>query len=450
LDFIHPDDRGMVVERYQKRLRRERFIDVYPFRIIDKWGKTRWVEINVVFVNWAGRPATLNFLTDITSRRAMEEELLKVQKLESIGVLAGGIAHDFNNILTAILGNISLAKIYSEGGDRAGERLTEAEKACLQAQALTQQLLTFSKGGAPVKKVLSVSQLVSDSSLFALRGSNVRSEMSVPDDLWTVEADEGQIGQVIGNLVINADEAMPLGGVIHVQAENVTMTASDGLPIRDGKYVRVSVTDYGVGIPQEILPRIFDPYFTTKQKGSGLGLTTAYSIVKNHDGLITVESRPGVATTFHVYLPASEKEEEPRQDSEEQLIRGKGRILLMDDEETIRDLAAEMLSLMGYEVVLAEHGAEAIDLYKSARISSRPFDAIIMDLTVRGGMGGREAIEILSKIDPNIKAIVSSGYSSDPIMADYGKYGFSGVAAKPYTASELGEILSKVLKQRES
>ena len=446
-DFIHADDRELVMQRFQQRLRGEPVPEIYPFRAVDNEGACKWVEINVVTINWDGRPATLNFIVDITARKKMEEEAVKIDKLESIGLLAGGIAHDFNNILTAILGNISLASNDLRQEHKAFGRLREAEKACLRAQSLTQQLLTFSKGGSPIKKIADISKILEECCVFSLRGSNVGCQFAVPDDLWPVEIDEGQINQVISNLVINADQAMPRGGAINVEAANVVVTRDDGLPLPNGNYVKISVKDYGSGMPKEYLQRIFDPYFTTKHKGSGLGLATSYSIVKNHGGLITVESELGSGSVFHVYLPASHQAKRPREDLEDKPLVGKGKILFMDDEELIRDLANEILSLMGYEVVLVRDGEEAIAWYKEAQESSAPFDAVIMDLTVPGGMGGYEAMNILRKIDPNVRAIVSSGYSTDPVMADYKKYGFKGIVPKPYTVKDLAEILHKVMAE---
>ena len=243
-------------------------------------------------------------MSDITQRRRMEEELLKVQKLESVGVLAGGIAHDFNNILTAVLGSISLARMYDDPGEK-DESLSEAESACLQARDLTQQLLTFSRGGAPIRKTTSIAELLRDSAIFALRGSNVRRDFIMPEDLWPVEIHQGQMSQVINNIVINADQAMPDGGIVRICGENVAIGADSDLPLQAGAYIRVSIDDDGVGIPQEYLGQVFDPYFTTKQGGSGLGLAAAYSIVKKHDGHIVAESEVGVGTTFRIYLPAS-------------------------------------------------------------------------------------------------------------------------------------------------
>ena len=382
---------------------------------------------------------------DMTEKRRAEQELLRAEKMESVGVLAGGIAHDFNNILTLILGNISLAKTVTDAESKAFELLAHAEKACWRARDLTQQLLTFAKGGAPVRKTITLSSIIRDATAFALSGSNVRCDFAIPERLWPVEADEGQIGQVVNNLVINADQAMPSGGLIRVSAENVGLSPESGLPIPSGKYVKLAVRDQGIGISREHLPKIFDPYFTTKQKGSGLGLATAYSVIKNHDGHITVESQLGVGSTFFIYLPASEKEIQRQETFKEKIIVGQGKVLVMDDEEAIRQLARDILTPCGYQVVIAKDGAEAIELFKKAKKSRRPFHAVILDLTVPGGMGGKETIEKLLAIDRNVKAIVSSGYSNDPIMADFGEHGFRAVVAKPYDIRELAAIVHHVI-----
>jgi len=383
---------------------------------------------------------------DITEKRRAERELLKADKLESLGVLSGGIAHDFNNILTSILGNISIAKMFAKPGDKIFERLEEAENDCMRARVLTQKILTFSRGGAPIMKTAFISELLRDSASFALSGSNVRCEFSIPDDLWRIEVDEGQIAQAISNLIINASQAMPGGGVINLLAENIVVDEKQGIPLNNGGYVKISVTDHGIGIPKEHFQQIFDPYYTTKRGGSGLGLAIAYSIVKRHNGYIDVKSIPGKETTFSIYLPASPKEALAEKESGEKIRGGKGKILVMDDEKMIRDVVGDMLGILGYEAGFAKDGAEAVELYKKAEQSVRPFDAVIMDLTVPGGMGGKEAVRKLAEIDPEVKAIVSSGYSDDPVMADFRKYGFSNVVAKPYNIKELGDALYEVLK----
>jgi PAS domain S-box-containing protein len=444
-ELIHPDDRAMVLERHRRRIVGESPPSIYAFRIIDGDGSVKWVEINAVLIDWEGRPATLNFLTDITARRQMEEELLKVQKLESVGLLAGGIAHDFNNILTAILGNISVAKMQLPPEERARPRLEAAERAALDAQSLTRQLLTFSRGGAPIKQLSNIAETIDDTCRFALRGSNVAYESSVQKNLRAVEIDQGQINQVINNLVINADQAMPDGGSVRVSVENVTVGSDDGLPLEPGEYLRLSIRDTGPGIPEEDLPKIFDPYFTTKEKGSGLGLTTSYSIIKNHGGFITVESDLGQGAAFHIYLPASDAQVDHDPESGGISPVGGAKILVMDDEESIRETSSQMLTMIGFEVETAEDGDRAIELYQAAMEASDPFDAVIMDLTIPGGTGGIEAIHRLRELHPEVKAIVSSGYSNDPIMSEYEKHGFNGVVTKPYTARELVKTLTRIL-----
>jgi PAS domain S-box-containing protein len=461
---------------------------------------------------------------DITERKRMEDELQRAQRLESLGVLAGGIAHDFNNILGSIIGSFSLLKLHARAGDRFFDWLTKAEKAAFRARDLTQQLLTFSKGGrAPAKKTISISELLEETVSFSSRGSKVKCEFAMPDNLWPVEADVGQISQVINNLTINAIEAMPRGGTISIHAENVVIDggggrgrvsegsgvraievrdegigtsrasgegsgagcgagsasgegsgvgcgtsrtsgegsgaaderggashlvsrARAGLPMEEGRYVKVSIQDQGIGIPRENLQRVFDPYFTTKQTGTGLGLANSYSIIKKHGGYITAESEVGVGTTFHIYLPASEQELfAVKEIVEEGFLPGQGKILFMDDQQTIRDMVGEMLMDLGYEVEFAREGSEAIEFYEQAQKSGQAFDAVILDLTVPGGMGGQEAIQRLREIDPAIKAIVSSGYSNDQIMTEYQEHGFCGAIAKPYEIKELARVLSKTL-----
>jgi PAS domain S-box-containing protein len=387
---------------------------------------------------------------DITEKRKIEEELAKAGKIESLGILAGGIAHDFNNILTAIVGNISLAKMSIGENTEVSRILTDAEKASARAQDLTYQLLTFAKGGAPVKRTADIAQIIRETVGFALRGSKTRCEFRLPEELYPVEFDEGQISQVINNLIINADQAMPQGGVISIIGQNISAEQINHPIIKQGKWVKTSIKDTGVGIPDQYLGKVFDPFFTTKQKGSGLGLAISYSIVKRHDGYIDVESTPGVGTTFHLYFPASEaKIAETAKDSE-RLTPGAGKIIIMDDDEGILTAASMALTKLGYQVGVARDGGSAIELYQAAMNTPKPFDALIMDLTVPGGLGGKETIAILRQIDPNIKAIVSSGYSNDPIMSEYAKYGFSGMICKPYKAQQLGRVLQDVLSKPKS
>ncbi len=408
----------------------ERTIDATAARIRDGLGK--FIGVVLVF-------------RDITERIRMEEELLKTTKLESVGVLAGGIAHDFNNLLTVIMGNVSLAKMTLGENASAQALLSKSERASLQAKALTQQLLTFARGAPPLKKTVSLGMILADSLNLTLSGSNVRRELVLEDDLWLVDADEGQIAQVFNNLIINAIQAMPKGGTVTLRAENVSIDESMGLPLTQGRYVRIVVSDEGEGIPESHYNRIFDPYFTTKPTGSGLGLATAYAIIKNHSGLIRVDSPSENGTSFAVYLPASKnlsKKEAPDMGS---ATNGKGRILVMDDEEGIRDVVAHMLRAIGYDPTLAADGKEAIDLYSLAMDCDAKYDALIMDLTVPGGLGGKEALQILLQIDPQVKAIVSSGYSNDLVVADYRDWGFLGFVPKPFSIADLGEALNDLL-----
>jgi PAS domain S-box-containing protein len=383
---------------------------------------------------------------DITDQQRMEEELLKAQKLESVGVLAGGIAHDFNNILGAILGNISLAMEQAGPASPAHARLTEAGKACQRARDLTSQLLTFSRGGAPVRKTGAIGALVRESANFAMVGAKARCEIDVAGDLWPADIDEGQIGQVVHNLVRNADQAMPGGGAIRIQVMNATVDSQDPFPVPPGRYVKISVRDEGNGILPEHLASIFDPYFTTKREGSGLGLAVCFNVVKNHGGHITVRSEPGEGATFEFLLPASAKPGVSGAAEEKDAAKaGSGRVLVMDDDAAILEVAGEMLRHLAYEPSFARDGAEAIALYREAAATGTPFSAVIMDLTIPGGMGGREAVRALLEVDPEACVIVSSGYSNDPVMSDYKAHGFRGVVAKPYLIGTLSAVLAEVL-----
>ena len=446
INLVHPQDRELVRKNYRLTLSGESIPDRYAFRIIRKDGSIRWAEVSAVRIRWKNQSATLSILHDITDKRRMEEELIKSQKLESIGILAGGIAHDFNNFLAGIMGNISLAKIELDKNGKAYQLLDQAEKASERAKALTGQLLTFSKGGAPIKKITTISDIIIDCSTFALRGSKVKCDFNLPTNLWPVEIDEGQINQVIQNIIINADQVMPRGGTIKISAKNIMVETDSGLPLYPGKYVKITFQDQGSGIPEVNLNKIFDPFFSTKQTGNGLGLTTAYAVIKRHDGHIIVNSKVGTGTTFDIYLPSSKGTTPKKVKDTPGAIRGKGKILVMDDEETVREVISQMLQHMGYDVELAHEGQEAIDLYRSAIEMGKSFDAVILDLTVPGAMGGKETIAKLREIDPDVKAIIASGYSVDPVMSNYKNFGFSGIIVKPFNIQKLARTLSDVLK----
>ncbi len=382
---------------------------------------------------------------DVGERRAMERERIQIQKLESVGILAGGIAHDFNNLLSAIAGYISLVQTQVPPEADAGRNLAKAEKAAFRAKDLTRQLLTFARGGSPVKKATPIGELLRESAGWALQGSNVQCDVDAPPDLWLVDVDEGQISQVVNNLLINACQAMPGGGTIRITARNARIGFHEHPSLAEGTYVKISIQDHGIGIPGEHLPKIFDPYFTTKQHGSGLGLATSYAIINKHRGSITVESKLGHGTTFHLFLPeAGEKEAEPAP-SRDVPLNGQGRILVMDDDKTIRDVASSILRNLGYTTRTARDGKEAVSSYEAAMSAGEPFDAVIMDLTVPGGTGGKEAVGMLLRIDPEAKVIVSSGYSNDDCVANYKAYGFSGVVNKPYNLKQLGEAIAKLV-----
>ncbi len=383
---------------------------------------------------------------DITAEKRVEEELLNARRIESLGILAGGIAHDFNNLLTGILGNITLAKMTADSGTPVVEKLSRAEKACMRARDLTQQLLTFSKGGAPVKKTAAITDFLKETALFALRGSNVQCDFEIAEELWATEIDEGQIAQVINNLVINADQAMVKGGTITVRAENAKISNSKKVPLKPGRYIKITVQDTGPGINPKDIKKIFDPYFSTKKTGSGLGLASCYAVIKKHDGYIHAESKKNRGATFIFYLAASDAPViDLREEAPDTRIKQTGKILVMDDDEMIRELTSELLTSHDFEVAVSTDGQEAVNSYRKALQEGKPYDVVIMDLTIPGGMGGKEAIQKLREIDPAVKAIVSSGYSMDAAMADFANHGFKAVVPKPYKAATLLRVIQEVL-----
>jgi PAS domain S-box-containing protein len=417
----HPDARGSVL-----------YVETKAFPIKDGTGAVI---------------SAIETVNNITEKHLLEEEQLKTQKLEAIGTLAGGIAHDFNNLLQGVFGYISMAKIVHDQKQKSLDMLEHAEQALHMSVNLTSQLLTFSKGGKPVTKRITLRPVMENSVKFALSGSRVDYSIQVDEELRMVEADEGQIGQVIQNLVLNAEQAMPMGGTITVTARNVSSRRKGLSPVlRQGNYVEISIKDSGIGIPKQYLLKIFDPYFTTKDKGSGLGLATSYSIIKNHGGLIDVKSKLGEGTTFFVYIPAVETKEVKTEilSASVRPVR-KGRILLMDDEDIVRNIAGVMIGSLGHEVELAEDGKEAIARYRESMKTGRGFDIVILDLTIRGGMGGEETIKELREIDPDIRAIVSSGYADSSVISEYKATGFKACLTKPYDIDSLNSTLNSLL-----
>lgn len=380
----------------------------------------------------------------------------QIRQLESIAALSGGIAHDYNNLLTVIMGNISLALEHTGPDGPIPPLLEQALTASRVAKALTQRLITFSKGGSPSKTPTDIVNVVENTTAFSLSGSNVRCEIEPSQNIWAADVDPQQIGQAIHNLIINAAESMPAGGTISIRFENTTIDSPNSI-LAPGKYIDIALTDHGIGIPAENIEKIFDPYFSTKgqgeSKGTGLGLSISNSIITKHGGDITVCSRVGAGTTFHVLLPATETKLEPVHPTitpstppvADKPASGHGKILVMDDEVMIRELTGNLLGHLGYEVDFAEEGQTAINKYKAALAASQPYDAVILDLTIKGGMGGQETIKELKKIDPTVKAIVSSGYSDSPVVADYKDYGFCEVVAKPYEVVEFSQKLYRVV-----
>jgi PAS domain S-box-containing protein len=381
---------------------------------------------------------------DITELRRARLEIQRAQKFESLGLLAGGIAHDFNNILTVLVGNISVARLKLDeetAHDDISKYLENAETAVFRATALTRQLLSFARVNEPVKKIVRIDDLLRESAEFCTHGCNVVCLFSFPDDVWSVEADEGQLSQVFQNLVINAVQAMPMGGIIRIGAENIESGEAK-------RFVRITVCDNGVGMPADLLPKIFDPYFTTKPTGNGLGLATSYTILKKHGGKITVTSAPGAGCTFIISLPAAGPGSVVVPAVKTEAMHGRGRLLVLDDEEAVREIAKVILEELGYTVECVSNGIEVLPLWQLKKAEGFPFSAVVMDLTIPGGLGGKEIIGQLIEADPDAVAIVSSGYATDPVMVNYRQHGFSAALIKPYRAQEMSRIFHELLGQQ--
>ncbi len=454
VDRIHPDDRAATIAAQQAHHEGRATTFAIEHRMRCKDGSWKWILNRGMIVerDAQGQPRRIiGTHTDLTASKQSEADRLILGKLESTGVLAGGIAHDFNNLLTAILLNLELARFSRNSPAELMQRVEAAEKAAQAARSLTQQLITFAQGGVSVVRKTDLTTLLRESTQLALSGSAVRSELEFAPGLWHAEVDEGQIGQVIRNLVLNAREAMPKGGVITVRAENVVLRAGEVAALPAGDYLRVSVVDQGDGIAPEVLSKIFDPYFSTKrrgtQKGMGLGLTICHSVIQKHGGVITVESVPGRGTTFHVHL-AAHRQPGPAADTPAAgpatALRA-GHLLVMDDEAIIRETIGQTLEKLGHHVTLTAEGQAAVALFAKAQAEGRPFDAVLLDLTIPGGMGGLETLHAMQALDPGVKAIVMSGYTNDKVMHGYAAAGFKAALSKPFNSEALREALAPVL-----
>jgi two-component system cell cycle sensor histidine kinase/response regulator CckA len=430
-------------ENYRRVMSEQISID---FQASDSAGKI-WFEMRA----YPSNGGVSVFFRDVTERKRVEEERLTTSKLESLGTLAGGIAHDLNNILTVISGNIGLAQI--EAPADAGTLLSflsKAGQAARHAAHLSSQLLTFSKGGAPLKRVSVISDLLAQAAEFSLYGSNLRADIDIPSDLWKSEVDCGQIEQVVNALMINAREAMPHGGTVRISARNVELTEAAGAILPPGRYIKTTISDRGSGVPDELATKIFDPYFTTKPMGSGLGLSISYSIVKKHGGMLHLEASSSEGATFVFYLPATDAHVEEKESAPFPTRRFHDqRVLVMDDEAAIRELTSQLLTTLGYEVTAVPDGHEAVKTYERALRRGEHFQAVILDATIRGGMGGLATIARLRSLDPDVNAIICSGYSDQAALSEFLNYGFRGALPKPFTRRELAEALQRASEGEE-
>ncbi|HWJ02819.1 MAG TPA: PAS domain S-box protein [Verrucomicrobiae bacterium] len=444
MQFLHPDYRDAAAERMIKAIHENKPGPYLEEKLILPDGKVVDVEISATPFDYLGQTAVQVIVRDLSERKKLEQEFLNNSKLESLGVLAGGLAHDFNNILTIILGNISMALVNLAPENPVYRRLLEIETAALEARDLTSQLLTFAKGGLPIKKCVAVGGFVKDAVTFALSGANIVCDFEIADNLWLVEIDDGQINQVINNVVINAKQAMPRGGVIKVRVQNTRTFERETK--RRRRFVKITLSDTGPGISAEHQAKIFDPYFTTKPEGNGLGLATAYAIIKKHEGSISVVSECGKGATFEILLPAARRAKLVERQQENTPLEGVGNILVIENDNKIQGILHQMLTHLGYWAVFAREGKEGLLTYQRAIAEGKNFDAVIMDLTVPGGLGGKEAIKLFKDLDPDVKAIVSSGYTKDVVMANFQQHGFAGCVAKPFKIEELAAVLHKTLQ----
>lgn len=448
LKFVYPDDYQSVVDYYVSILQHQSEMNKIDFRAITKSGKIKWLHLYAISYIYNNDLILQSMFLDISTQKQLEEKIhdseINTAKMESIALLAGGIAHDYNNILTAILGNVNLMQSSENCSKDFLELLKDVETATKQAQQLNTQLLTFAKGGTPIKSPCNIINILNNTISLFSHGSKsickIESQLENP----IINCDEGQIAQVISNLLINADQAMENGGTITIVLKNVFISAKSILNLAEGHYIQISIQDHGSGILKANREKIFIPYFSTKSKGTGLGLATSYSIIKRHGGIINFDSEQGKGTTFHIYLPLTPSTQTIKTLEEKQDFHGSGKILIMDDDINIQKVLEKMLKLCGFETESVTDGEKAIILYEQALQLKKPFKAVIIDLTIPGGMGGKETVARLHQIDPNIIAIVSSGYSSDDVMANYQKYFFKGVLPKPYSMSQLKKVLREL------
>lgn len=446
-DYIHPDDMDLATREFMSSVSNLTGTGNVVLRYRHKSGAWRWIEsTGMPYITADGELKGVITSRDISEKKRTDEELSRAQRLESLGVLAGGIAHDFNNMLTIVLGSLGLARMNKLRDDETDKILDEAEAAINRATGLTRQLLTFARGGAPDKKNIYINGLLNDSVSFALSGSSILPRFFISDDLEKVDIDEGQIDQVINNIIINAKQAMPGGGEIRVAAANTVFRKGNAFNLPEGKYVKIEIQDHGAGIEEKDLHRIFDPFFTTKASGSGLGLATSYSIVRKHGGHITVDSAPGSGTTVSIYLQASTGPAPARERTVVRSARaGKGNILIMEDEEAVAAVLGEMTRRLGYSPVLTANSHTAVKCYRDSFESGNGFDAVILDLTIPGDIGGKKTLSLLQEIDPGVRAIITSGYFLDGPMSDYIEHGFKAYVRKPYNIADIGETLSYVV-----
>ncbi|WP_022666597.1 hybrid sensor histidine kinase/response regulator [Desulfospira joergensenii] len=437
--FPDPDYREKVLGTWKNAVKQG--TEIREFKVRCKNGETKDIEFRGTIMP---DQRVLVSMADITEKKSLEIQYEQAQKMESLGTLAGGIAHDFNNLLSGIYGYMDLARLKTDDPG-IKEYLEKAHKSSERAKGLTYQLLTFSKGGAPVKKVESLIPFLEETALFALSGADISCSFDLAEDLWMCDYDKSQMGQVIENIIINAHHAMPSGGKIEMKAENTVLREREHPGLGPGRYIKISVSDSGIGIPRNYLSRIFEPFFTTKQKGSGLGLATSYSIVKRHGGSIDVKSRLGEGTTFTLFIPASVRQGVENRDEIENLYQGHGKILIMDDEEMILEMLTDMIETMGFSVESTGDGVKALDVWERNAGGSQAFRAVILDLTVPGGMGGRETIQEIRRTDKDLPVFVASGYSEDEVMADPGAFGFTASIQKPFTVQDISRIFERYL-----